>query len=174
MRTLVLNKQWYPIGNTSFVRAIKLLCKGRAEVLEYYEDTILTPSDELFIPAVILLKYYDKIPKARVAYSKRAVLERDNFECQYCRERLTFRTATIDHVVPRAKGGQTNFHNTVTSCNPCNNRKADKLLSQTPLELKRKPYKPQKQVYRPRLGSLREEWLGYIPKGMHNEFSIDS
>ena len=173
MRTLVLNKMWYPIGSTSFIRAIKLLCKDRAEVLEYYEAIISTPNDQMFIPSVIRLTHYDRIPKAKVSYSKRAVLERDRYECQYCGKKLTYRTATIDHVLPRALGGETNFFNTVAACHKCNNRKADKPLSQTPLKLKRKPFKPAKQDYKPRLGHLCEEWLDYIPKGMQNEFSIN-
>lgn len=166
VRILVLNKVWYPIGSTNIVKTFKLLCKERAEILEYYADTISTPNEEFLIPAVIRLVHYDKIPKAKVSYSKRALLDRDNFKCQYCDKALTVNNATIDHVLPRSHGGQTTFENTVISCHYCNNKKGNKLLGQSSLELKRKPVRPNKLSFRPRFGSLNEEWLDYIPKGM--------
>lgn len=170
-KTLVLNKVWVPIHVVDWQRAFILICKDRAEVLEYYISTIQTSDDELYIPAVIRLLHFDKVPRAKVSYSKRAILERDDWLCQYCGRQLSIKTATIDHVIPRCEGGKTTFDNTVASCFPCNNKKGPKLLSNTSLSLKNNPKKPHKQDYRLYLGNqIKDEWKDYIPKGMINGF----
>ncbi len=172
MRTLVLNKAWIAIGHVTWKRAFILLCKEAAEILEYYEDTIVTPSTEMFVPAVIRLLNYDKIPSCKVTYNRRCILERDRYECQYCGEYLSNSSATLDHVLPRSRGGKTTFENTVTSCHPCNNNKGDKLLGDIKLELKRKPFRPLKTFFKLRLPSLKDEWKDYLPRKMINEFQI--
>ena len=170
MRTLVLNKAWLAIGHVSWKRAFTLLVSERAEVLEYYEATIRTPRDELFVPAVIRLFNYDKIPVCKVTFSKRSILERDNFQCQYCGVSLTNNNATLDHVMPRSLGGPTNFINTVASCQPCNNKKSNKLLKDTSLNLRKKPFKPIKKSFKLSLPKLEEEWKDYLPRKIVNEF----
>ena len=168
MRTLVLNKHWIPINHTDWRRAFHLIAKDRAEVIEYYEDHVIQASNDfMFVPAVIRLLHYDKYPKCKVSYSKRTILERDGWSCQYCDETLTLRTATIDHVLPRCEGGKTSFENTVASCFTCNNKKGPKLLSNTSFKLKHYPEKPSHQNYRLYLGSyIQPEWSQYLPKGM--------
>lgn len=171
MRTLVLNKSWMPINHTDWKQAIRLVCKERAEVLEYYERVVSASNDFIFIPAVIRLCYFDKVPKCKVSYSKRTIVERDNWQCQYCGTGLTIRTATIDHVVPRCEGGKTTFENTVASCFPCNNKKGPKLLKHTNLKLRSSPERPGHQNFRLYLGSrIEPEWVQYIPRGMLNGF----
>jgi 5-methylcytosine-specific restriction endonuclease McrA len=170
MRTLVLNKAWIAIGHASWKDAFRLLCAERAEVLEYYEVTVKTPREELFVPAVIRLLNYDKMPRCKVSYSKRAILERDDFQCQYCGLSLSLRTATLDHVVPRAGGGRTTFENTVASCHPCNNGKGDTPLDNLNIKLKKKPRKPENATFRLRLNRLEEEWKDYLPRKLINEF----
>lgn len=167
-KTLVLNKIWVPISVVDWQRAFSLICKERAEPLEFYGDLSISTATDLFmVPAVIRLLHFDKIPKAKVAYSKRAVIERDGWECQYCGIRLSLRTATIDHVVPRCEGGKTTFDNTVASCFPCNNKKGPRLLKHTSLSLRNSPIKPSKQSYKLYLGNtIRDEWTPYIPKGI--------
>jgi len=161
------------VGNVNWRNAFLKICSERAEVLEYYEDTFKTSSEEMFIPAVIRLFNYDKVPLCRVAYSKRTILERDDFECQYCSKQLTLTSATLDHVVPRKRGGKSTFENTVASCQPCNNKKGSKPLSSLPFALKNKPYKPEKKTFRLRLNNLNEEWKDYLPRKLINEFQID-
>jgi len=170
MRTLVLNKAWLAIGHVSWKRAFTLLCSERAEVLEYYEATIRTPRDELFVPAVIRLFNYDKVPACKVTFCKRLVLERDNYQCQYCGKSLHNNTATLDHIIPRSLGGQTNFLNIVASCKVCNSKKSNKLLKDTSFNLKNKPFKPIKKSFILRLPALKEEWENYLPRKIINEF----
>jgi len=173
MRTLVLNKAWLAVGNVGWKDAFRLLCAERAEVLEYYEVTVKTPREEMFIPAVIRLLNYDKLPKCKVSYSKRAILERDDFECQYCGLSLSIKTATLDHVHPRAGGGKTTFENTVASCHPCNNKKGDRPVGINGFNLRKKPRKPEKVFFRLRLHSLEEEWKDYLPEKIKNEFQTN-
>jgi 5-methylcytosine-specific restriction endonuclease McrA len=170
MRTLILNKAWIAIGNISWKDAFRLLCAERAVVLEYYDATVKTSREEMFIPAVILLLNFDKVPKCKVSYSKRAILERDDYRCQYCSKVLSIGNATLDHVIPRAIGGKTTFENTVASCHPCNNKKGDRLLGCNGFNLKKKPCKPDKAFFRLRLKSLQEEWKNYLPEKLINEF----
>jgi len=174
MRTLVLNKAWLAVGNVGWKDAFRLLCAERAEVLEYYEATVKTPSEEMFIPAVIRLLNYDKLPKCKVSYSKRAILERDDFECQYCGLSLSLKTATLDHVRPRANGGRTTFENTVASCHSCNNKKGDKPVGINGFKLRRKPRKPEKVFFRLRLPKLEEEWKDYLSEKIKNEFQTNN
>jgi len=173
MRTLVLNKAWMAIRNVSWRDAFRLLCAGRAEVLKYYEATVKTPREEMFVPAVIRLFSFDKLPLCKVSFSRRTILERDNFECQYCSQKLTLKTATLDHVLPRSRGGKTTFENTVASCNPCNNKKGNRLLRNSSFKLRKKPSKPAKLSFRFRLKQLEEEWKDYLPEKIKNEFQIN-
>ncbi len=173
MRTLVLNKAWIAVGHVSWKDSFRLLCAERAEVLEYYEATVKTPREEFFIPAVIRLLNYDKLPKAKVSFSKRAILERDEYECQYCGGSLSLRTATLDHVFPKAKGGKKTFENTVASCHPCNNKKGDRPLGTNGFRLRKKPRKPDKVFFRLRLNNLEDEWKDYLPEKLKNEFQTN-
>jgi len=167
MRTLVLNKSYYPIKFVGWKQAFRLLCKSRAIVVESYEEIIKTPNDFYFVPAVIKLTRFDGLPKAKVSYSKRAILERDDFSCQYCGCRLSYTTLTIDHVLPRSHGGLTTFENTVAACFKCNNRKGSKLNQQAGLTLRKKPKRPEIQQYRLFIGSsVRKEWADYLPRRM--------
>ena len=174
MRTLVINKSWMAVGNVCWKDAFRLLCAERAEVLRYYETTVKTPSKNLFIPAVIRLLNFDKLPRCKITYSRRTILERDNYKCQYCSQKLTIKTATLDHVTPRAKGGRTTFENTVASCMPCNNKKGDRLLRNCPFKLNRRPCKPEKIFFRLRLNRLEEEWEDYLPEKVKNEFQTNN
>jgi 5-methylcytosine-specific restriction endonuclease McrA len=175
MRTLVLNKSYLPIKHVGWKQAFRLICKGRATVIETYEEIIRTPNDFHFVPAVIRLNTYDSVPKAKVTYSRRAVLDRDNFSCQYCGKHLTHKNATIDHVLPRSHGGKTDFENTVASCFRCNNRKGNKLNHQAGLKLYKKPKKPKSVGYKFFIGhSVSKEWADYLPRRMLDGVQIVS
>ena len=164
-----------PICQVDWKDAFKLVISDRAEVLEYYEDIVkCAGGKEEFLPAVIRLFKFDKLPKRKVSYSRRAILDRDMYRCQYCLTRLTARSATIDHVVPRSHGGLTTFENIVTSCEYCNNKKGNRPLDQTHLRLNQRPFRPEKQSFVLRIGSPVDEWLYYLPRGMINELQTNS
>jgi 5-methylcytosine-specific restriction endonuclease McrA len=110
----------------------------KATVLEFYEDWIVhSASWQTQGPAVMILREYEK-RKATIRYSKQNVFLRDNYECQYCGDDVSKKTATLDHVLPVSHGGKTTFENTVTACGPCNAAKGNNKKI-VPVK---KPYKP--------------------------------
>lgn len=161
-KALVLNKSYQPIETISWQDAFKMILNGRAKAIDYYDAIVRTPNDEFFIPAVLVLVEYNSVPKRTVIYSKRLVYERDKWTCQYCRKKLTSQTATIDHVLPRSKGGRSNFENCVASCEPCNTSKANKLLHNTRFKLLKRPRKPYLHPLQGKIGSMKNEWIPYL------------
>ncbi|WGW12670.1 HNH endonuclease [Saxibacter everestensis] len=128
MRTLVLNAGYEPLSVVSFRRAVVLVLAGKATILADDDVPIHSSSEVLARPSVILLRRYVKIPTARVApLSRRAVLRRDSHRCAYCERTAT----TIDHVLPRSRGGEDSWENLVACCLRCNNAKG----SRTPAEM---------------------------------------
>lgn len=120
MRTLVLNAGYEPLSVVSFRRAIVLVLAGKATVLADDEVPVYSPSATLARPSVILLRRYVKMPRSRIMpLSRRSVLRRDGHRCAYCARSAT----TIDHVVPRSRGGTDSWDNLVACCLKCNNVK---------------------------------------------------
>jgi len=133
--TLVLNADGQPysvlpLSTISWQESIKYLILEKVHVLEWYDEWMVSsPTWETRVPAVVMIKKYIK-KNSNVRFSKYNVMLRDNFSCQYCGIDLTLSTATMDHVLPVSKGGPTTFENVVTSCQPCNTAKGDKLFPQ--------------------------------------------
>lgn len=161
-KALVLNASWQPIETVSWQNAFKMILNGRAKAIDYYDAIVRTPNDEFFIPAVLVLTEYNAVPKRTIIYSKRLVYERDKWKCQYCSKQLSSKTATIDHVLPRSRGGRSNFENCVASCEPCNSTKANKLLRNTRFKLLKRPKKPYLHPLQGKIGTMKEEWEPYI------------
>jgi len=161
-RALVLNKLWTPIQLTDVKNALILLVKGSAKVVctqtfQPYEFSdwlkispngkgyIQTAKVRISVPEVILLSDYDKIPLLNPLFSKRNVLKRDKYTCQYCGVQI--KDLTIDHVLPKSRGGATSWGNVVTACQECNHKKANRTPEEAGLTLKRKPVKPKLDVF---------------------------
>lgn len=158
--TLVLNRNWMPVHVTHSQRAVSLLYRELAQAVdpntyqaygweewierepEDDEPTISGPSVSLAIPQIIVLGRFDRLPKVKVAYSKRNVFRRDAYTCQYCGCQPPRSELTIDHVIPRSRGGASDFHNCVSSCTPCNRKKADREPHQAGMRLARQPRVP--------------------------------
>ena len=142
--TLVLNRNWQPVNVATVSRALVLLWNESARVVDpqdyqtfSWEDwSKLRPQDgEAFVqairfrirvPEVITLTEYDRLPSAAVTFSRRNIFKRDRYVCQYCGGQPGSEELTIDHVVPRAQGGESRWDNCVLSCVDCNHRKADR------------------------------------------------
>lgn len=125
-RIILLNADYTFLNVVSWKKAFTLLSKGKVEVLKYSENAIKSAAGAVMkIPVVMrLIKLIRTIYKARVPFSKRNVMVRDGFRCVYCGK--TGVRFTIDHVVPKAKGGKSTFENCVTACKPCNHSKGHK------------------------------------------------
>jgi 5-methylcytosine-specific restriction endonuclease McrA len=163
---LVLNSTYEAIHICNVKRAIELIANGIAVCEEcFFDEYIKTPNTKIRIPAVIRLTSYRKIPRKRVVFSKRNIFIRDNFTCQYCGKRLPPKELTIDHIIPRSKGGRDSWDNVVTSCKSCNNKKGDRTPKQAGLKPLKKPKPPhhiQILGYNARPKSVLKLWKKYI------------
>jgi 5-methylcytosine-specific restriction endonuclease McrA len=128
-RTLVLNASFEPIAVVDVGRAVVLVLTEKATVVEEGAGVLRSPSTTIPAPAVIRLSRYVRIPyRAQVPVSNRNVLARDNFRCVYCRRA---KATTVDHVVPRSRGGaHKDWAHLRAACRACNHRKSDRLLSE--------------------------------------------
>jgi 5-methylcytosine-specific restriction endonuclease McrA len=127
-----------PLSTVSWEEAIRYLVTDKAIVLEWYEDWIVhSEKRETKVPAVMILKEYQK-KKTAIRFSKHNVFLRDGYECQYCGDDVSRKTATLDHVLPTSHGGKTTFENCCTACGDCNANKGNNKK----IVPKIKPYKP--------------------------------
>ncbi len=143
---LVLNATYEPINVCTVRRAVVLLLKAKAEVIEHSEWELHSATTSLARPVVIRLVSYVRIPRDthRRKITRRAVFARDDWTCQYCGARSNL---TVDHVVPRSKGGLSTWDNIVASCAPCNRRKGNALLRQVGMQLRKPPRTPSPHVF---------------------------
>lgn len=142
-KVILLNSDFGFLNVISWKRAIRLMVKGKVEIVKA-TDKILTNMEKTFkliVPKVLrLIKLVRSVYKNRVPFSKKNVFIRDNFTCMYCGckdQRLT-----IDHIIPKSRGGETDFDNCVASCKPCNNKKNDRLPSEAKMFLIKQPFQP--------------------------------
>jgi 5-methylcytosine-specific restriction endonuclease McrA len=140
MRTLVLNAGYEPLAVVSFKRAIVLVMNDKATVVERVEgDPVWTASAAFDRPAVILLTRYVRLPGGRrVPVTRRGVLRRDAHRCGYCGRGAS----TIDHILPRSRGGGDSWENLVACCLRCNNLKGDRTPGEMSWELRVTPRPP--------------------------------
>jgi 5-methylcytosine-specific restriction endonuclease McrA len=139
-KVLVLNSTYEPMNVCSLQRAVVLLLKGKAETVETAGSVMRSERVSLAAPLVIRLLNYIRLPRAgRRRVSRRAILARDGFRCQYCG---STRHLTIDHIIPRSRGGASSWENVVTSCAPCNVRKGACLPWEVGMSPSRKPRPP--------------------------------
>lgn len=138
---VILNGDYSYLNTVSWQKAIKLMVKGKATVIKYTEVVVKTAEKVIVkIPAVMkLIKIIRTIYRTKVPFSKKNVMIRDGFICQYCGAQ---KELTIDHVTPVSRGGKSTFENCVTACKDCNNRKSDKLPSELQMYLKKQPISP--------------------------------
>lgn len=127
--TLVLNSDGLPldlipVSTVNWRDAIKAFYQDNVEVLHTYDDWVVrSPSIELQVPAVIMMRRWVKIGRT-VKFSRRNVYTRDHYTCQYCNERFKHDDLTMDHVIPKLEGGKTTWGNIVAACSPCNHQKS--------------------------------------------------
>ena len=161
---LVLNQDYEPLNVTNLPRAFRLVFGEKAEVLEYDHQVIRTPRTSFRAPSVIRLQHHIKRPRPRVKLSRREVFVRDRHTCQYCGR--TAHDLTLDHIVPRHRGGTHTWDNLVAACKGCNHRKGSKTLPEARMHLIRAPFEPRSDLYSlftPYLADERNEaWRSYL------------
>jgi len=162
-RILVLNAGYEPLGLTSIRRGVVLVQNQTADAVVEGGDYLRTPSRRVSIPSVIRLKRMIRRPFKRLSLSRQNVFKRDGYTCQYCGSRE--KVLTIDHVLPRSRGGQDTWENLVTACHDCNTRKGDRTPSEAGMSLMRQPRPPNHLAWITfELSSIPEEWMPFLPQ----------
>lgn len=165
---LVLNKLYHPIQVTSARRAFVLLYKNDAEAISLVDDRLVgfdfsawlsqehapaveededwvdTAHTRLRVPRIVRLLEYERFPSGRVNFSRKNILARDEYRCQYCGHRSPAKELTLDHVVPRSRGGKHCWTNVVTACARCNDRKGRLTPREANMHLLREPIAPKR------------------------------
>jgi 5-methylcytosine-specific restriction endonuclease McrA len=141
-QVLLLNITYEPLKVINWKKAIIMLTLGKVEVIEEYTRNIHSVSFSLKLPAVVRLLRFVKRPKIPVKFSRQNIYIRDDHKCQYCGKRLTTDELTWDHVLPRARGGKTEWENVVTCCIKCNRKKGGRTPSEASMALIKKPSIP--------------------------------
>ena len=144
MRTLILNAGYEPMQLVSWQKALCLVLANKAEVLAHSEQVVRSVKLTMKLPSVVrLVRYVQAVGKlGLVRCSRKNVLLRDRYQCQYCGVACRPGAATIDHIVPRSRGGKTTWTNVVTACASCNRHKGSRSLDNAGLKLMRAPRRP--------------------------------
>ena len=161
-KVLVLNASYEPLNITTWRRATVLMLKGKAETLE--EDSSQNIRHNIKLPTVIRLRYFIKVPYRELALTRKNLLQRDNNSCQYCGYKGD--KLSIDHVIPRSRGGTDSWENVTTACLSCNVTKGSRTPKEANMPLRKNPYRPlsnlsfeaSKQIDSGRY----KEWMKYV------------
>jgi 5-methylcytosine-specific restriction endonuclease McrA len=162
-RVLVLNASYEPLNVCSLRRAHVLVWKGKAEILESHDRPMRSATTNFARPNVIRLKTYVRVPRGVTRrISRRVLFARDGWQCAYCGS--SSNRLTLDHVVPRSRGGTSVWENVVASCAPCNHRKGDRLLEETSMRLRTTPRPPTPVLFiRLTTEHIPDVWRTYLP-----------
>lgn len=166
IRTLVLDAAFRPLHAIRWQRAMVLDLLDRVDVLEYYDAVVRTSRDDFPLPAVVRHHSYVQRGPKRVALTRRNLLTRDGSRCQYCGGQPALRELTIDHVLPRSRGGGSTWQNLVIACGTCNRRKGDRTPQEAGMPLLCRPAQPKMlAVGRDGLfsGEPPVQWAHYLP-----------
>jgi 5-methylcytosine-specific restriction endonuclease McrA len=163
-QVLVLNASFEPLNVCSVRRAHVLVFKGKAEILEALEHPLRSSTSTYQRPHVIRLVTYVRVPRTfQRKISRRALFARDGWRCVYCG--TASGRLTLDHVVPRSRGGDSVWENVVTSCAPCNLRKGNRLLEEVAMELPTRPKAPNPSLFiQLAAPSIPDGWRQYLPR----------
>lgn len=188
-RVLVLNRNWQAVNIVGVRRAFSLLCQDHARVINtqngefapmdagqwfaYSQETGPHPEDAvihtirlpILIPKVLLLRVFDRLPITEIKFNRENVFIRDSYTCQYTGKRCRVSDLTLDHVIPRERGGRTSWENIVTCRKDVNFQKANQLPHEAGLKLIRKPFKPKWRPFSAVAASseVELEWRHFLP-----------
>ncbi len=158
---LVLNNNYTPLSICSVRRAICLMVTNKVEVLINYQKRIHSPSISFPIPSVIKLKSYVHYTRMSVALTRKNILTRDHYACQYCGR--TQPPLTVDHILPRERGGGDNWENLVTACGPCNSRKGNRTPEEAGMRLLKPPIRPTRiHFFQQFIHDEQQEWKPFL------------
>ena len=158
---LVLNANYAPMMVCTAKRAICLNVLNKIDVLANYEETVNSPSITFNLPSVIKIRDFVKYDNLSVDLNRKNILSRDEHSCQYCGDKSS--PLTIDHILPKGRGGQDSWENLVTACKFCNQKKGNKTPEEANMHLKRKPKRPNRIHYFYKyVNEKQKEWKPYL------------
>lgn len=166
-RVLVLDAFYQPSRVVSWERAICMLYDGKCESVEDTDEVIRSPSITMHMPSIVRMTRKTRSRKVSIKFSRANVLLRDGHQCQFCGSEFEAHQLNYDHVLPRSRGGRTDWENIVASCFPCNARKGDRTPEEAKMPLRRQPRKPHWLPVVPKKFDLRtvpESWRPYFGK----------
>ena len=159
---LVLNFTYEALGIVDLKRAVGLLFAGKAEIVHAGTGELRSSTIAFRMPSIVRMLYFIKRRRPRVSLTKKNVLLRDDYTCAYCSAHGD-RTMTVDHIVPRSKGGPSSWENLVASCGPCNSRKRDRTPAEAGMPLRKKPREPHHIPYVVIARNTTDsEWIKYL------------
>jgi 5-methylcytosine-specific restriction endonuclease McrA len=156
-KVLVLNASYEPLNITGWRRAVILMLKGKAEQVEHNGKYL---SRDFLLPTVIRLRHYVAVPYREIPLTRRNILNRDLHSCQYCGCKGD--DLTLDHIIPRSRGGTNSWENLVTACMRCNVKKGNRTPKEANLYLPSQPRRPH--------SSLHYEAASHVHNGSHAEW----
>ncbi len=164
---LVLNADfrplsYFPLSLWSWQHAVSAVYLNRVNIVAEYDQVVRSPSVEMALPSVISLKKYVSANR-RPAFTRFNVFLRDRFSCQYCGDRLPTQDLTFDHVIPRSRGGRTNWQNVVTACSTCNLRKGNRMPGSSGM-------RPLAAPVQPTTYQLQENGRAFPPNFLHESW----
>lgn len=165
---LILNADYrplsyYPLSIWPWQEAVKAIFRGTVHVISEYERVVHSPTAQMKLPSVLVLKDYISHNRKPV-FTRFNLFLRDKWSCQYCGNKFHSHDLTFDHVIPRALGGRTNWHNIVASCQPCNLKKGSKLPTECGMHPLREPRQPS-------LAELQACGKKFPPSFLHDSWS---
>ncbi len=138
-QVLILNATYEAINIVSARRAVHMVLRGKADVVQPSPYVIRTSRMNVPVPSVVKLRHYARVPRQTRAVSRKGILLRDGNTCQYCNHTFPAKTLTMDHVFPKSRGGEPTWENLVACCFECNNRKGDRTPQEAGMQLARRP-----------------------------------
>lgn len=165
-RVLLLNQSYEPIRGYPLKKALKHIAKNKVEVLHASDEVIYSGEDSWAVPTVVRLvgsNYINKRYEPR--YTKNGIHTRDEFTCAYCGQVYPLKQLTIDHIIPKSKGGPSTWTNCITACKRCNSYKADLPLEEVKMALRFKPFVPSSVILCDNYSYRNHpDWLRYLGK----------
>ncbi len=161
-KVLVLNQNYEPMSVCNVKKAVILLYLGKAELIEAHDGKLLhSVSMAMPFPSIVRLSVYIRVPFKKIILSRKNILRRDGHRCQYCgRGDLPL---TVDHILPKARGGEDEWENMVCACVQCNNKKGDLTPDEANMPLLRKSMRPSHVMFlRHFVGNIDERWKPYL------------
>lgn len=161
-KVLVLNQSYQPLMVVGAKRAVCLVLSNRSECVDNYTEVIKSQSFSMNIPSIIRINRYVKFTRNEIVLNRLNILKRDNFTCQYCRKKSQI--MTIDHIMPKNRGGLDVWENLVAACAKCNTKKGNLILDSIDMKLIKKPKKPNYLFYFKQYinEDVEESWKQYL------------